>query len=62
MATVRDIVALDGATDAVELLDNLDANGYEIIRFPGAITSKREYLDWLAGSRDVRITGVAGPL
>jgi len=45
-------IAFDRAADAAELLDNLSAHGYEIIRFPGAITSRRQYLAWLAGAKD----------
>lgn len=45
-------IALDSAADAEELLVSLEVNGYEIIQFPGAITSKHKYLDWLKGFKD----------
>jgi hypothetical protein len=45
-------IALGGAAGTEELLDDLDASGYEVIRFPGAITSRNQYLNLLKGFRD----------
>lgn len=54
-------IALDSVSCAEDLPDSLDANGYEIVRFPGAITSKRQYLNWLEGVRDESVHATATP-
>ncbi len=54
-------IALDSVSCTEELLDSLDSNGYEIVQFPGAITSKRQYLNWLEGDRDESVHATATP-
>jgi hypothetical protein len=43
-------IRLNRVRSIEELLESLEQNGYQIMDFPGCVTSKKEYLDWYYGS------------
>lgn len=55
-------IAIDSVSDTDNLLDTLEANGYQIINIAGGITSKRQYLDWLQGFKDESVHAEAATL
>ncbi|HEX3791946.1 MAG TPA: hypothetical protein VHW44_29060 [Pseudonocardiaceae bacterium] len=45
-------ICLDSCSETEGLLDSLTERGYQIIPFPGCVTSKRQYLDWFRGASE----------